>query len=361
MKILHLPDIVGGHAVALSRAERAAGHESLALGFRDSPYGYTPDIRLNWGNGPKWRRWIERSRAFLRYRGKYDIYHFNFGSSLLHAPARGLILPDICLYGRHAARMMTFQGSDARLAYPGELAQSFEAENRAGRPVGAGRQDRYPGDWLLWKRRAVIEQAARRCDFIYALNPDLLAPLPMDRSAFLPYAIEPPDVVAAPRQSRSLHIVHLSTNPLLKGTGLVEAALKQAQKHADITYDIVIRRPRPEALARMAAADILIDQVVLGWYGATAVEAMYLGIPVMARIAAEHLPRVPQELAGELPMARTSPATLAQDILGFVNDPERRALAGRNGKAFARKWHSPATVAGLTISKYAQLSGRPSE
>ena len=39
-----------------------------------------------------------------------------------------------------------------------------------------------------------------------------------------------------------------------------------------------------EALGRLAAADLVVDQLVLGWYGAVAVEAMALGRPVLAYI-----------------------------------------------------------------------------
>src|SRR5262249_41551291 len=153
-KILHLPKVVGGHPVALAAGERALGHDSRALGFAGSPYGYRPDIALRHQRSDPLRRVGELVAAFLRGRGAFDVYHFNFGASLIHFPTVGVHLAELPFYGSDSVRVMTFQGSDARLDYPVALDLSIAEELRRGRfSVGA---ERYPGKKALGWRRAAI-------------------------------------------------------------------------------------------------------------------------------------------------------------------------------------------------------------
>src|SRR5262249_5945709 len=151
-------------------------------------------------------------------------------------------------------------------------------------------------------------------------NPDLLIHLPRETSSFLPYAISDPlaglDLGSEPEpdQSRPLHFVHMSTNPLLKGTGLIESALARARDELGITYEIVVREPRPQALRKVRAADYLIDQLVLGWYGGAAVEAMLMGVPVVCNVDERSRSLAPAELVAELPIVQADASSLFETI-----------------------------------------------
>ena len=61
LRVLHCPDIVGGHAPQLAKSERALGVESRSVSFHPSPYGYQVDEALfRPGEGAVWRelrRW----------------------------------------------------------------------------------------------------------------------------------------------------------------------------------------------------------------------------------------------------------------------------------------------------------------
>jgi hypothetical protein len=364
LRILHLPDVIGGHPPALAAGECARGMAAKTLCVAPSLYGYPADIMLGQAGTSLGGVFAERWRAFQQVRSAFDVYHFNFGASLLHFPRYGAILPEMAFYRRDAARIMTWQGDDARLAYPEILDRSLREEALRGRWAGTLSHTAFVDPLRRLKRRLSIERAARTCDHMFALNPDLLASMPAGTCSFLPYAITPPVVsgVAPPdveRAARSpLRLVHLSTSPVIKGTGLIEAAVARAAKSVAVELDLVIKQPREAALQRLAAADYMIDQLVLGWYGGTVVEAMYLGVPAIGHIDPQQASAVP-ELASELPVLTVTADTLADRIIELALTPETRGERVRQGLAFARKWHDPRAVAALTIAAYQKaLAGR---
>jgi hypothetical protein len=364
LRVLHLPDVIGGHPPALAGGERLLGAHAVTLSCQPSIYDYPADIMLGASDDNFLKKLNARWCAFLDVRSSFDVYHFNFGASLLHFPQYGAILPELKYYQRSAARFMTWQGDDARLTYPEELDRSLAEERRIGRWAGARNRHEYIDPLRLLKRRLSIRRSAALCDHMFALNPDLLAHLPPENSSFLPYAIDRPHIVGVPQPDQERHartplrLVHLSTSPAIKGTGLIEAAVGKAKRTVAVELDVVIQQPRDQALRRLAAADYMIDQLVLGWYGGTVVEAMYLGVPAIGRICQTQAARVP-DLSGELPIVRADADSLADIIINLAQQPEQRPALVRRGLEFSQKWHSPENVAVKTIAAYgAALSRR---
>jgi hypothetical protein len=242
------------------------------------------------------------------------------------------------------------------MAYPALLAASMEEELRRGRLTRVQAAAGYATRGELTTRRRVVEKAARYCRRLFALNPDLLATLPREKACFLPYAVERLTPVEQDdgrnRAARPLRLVHLATSPVIKGTGLIERAVAAAAERCAVTIDVVIQRPRQEALARLAAADYLIDQVVLGWYGATAVEAMWLGVPVICRLDEEQVAAVP-DIGREAPILGCTVENLTDLIVRLAGDREQRAELVQRGYDFTAKWHDPESVAAHTLSAYA--------
>lgn len=359
LRILHLPDVVGGHPTALAKGETANGANSKSLSYLNSPFGYEADIQLRYVNSPAPLRWAERIQQFLKIRSNFDVFHFNFGSSLLNSASNKLRLSDLPHYPNSSAKLMTYQGSDCRTHLPPEYDVSRRMELECGYPV-----DKISSELSLNRKMQIqrsVEKAETHCDQIFALNPDLLQFLPENKSSFLPYAISNPFLDKAANSPRSwesgkpLHIVHLSTSRVLKGTGLIEKALKEAAKSIGITYEIVFRQPRTKALSKMVNADLVIDQVVLGWYGATAVEAMYGGIPVAGFVAAEHLKLLPKQMARQLPVINTPIEQITEMIYEVNRNREILKKAAEEGIKFANQWHDPCEVAHITLAIYEKI------
>ena len=81
--------------------------------------------------------------------------------------------------------------------------------------------------------------------------------------------------------------------------------------------------PHAEVRRIYETADLLVDQVLVGWYGGLAVELMALGKPVVAYLRDTGLELIPPELKNDLPVISASPATLKAILRALVQDRPR--------------------------------------
>ena len=112
-----------------------------------------------------------------------------------------------------------------------------------------------------------------------------------------------------------------------------------------------------------AQADIFLDMLTFGWFGANVREAMMLAKPVICFIRPEWLESVREELpeyADELPIVSATPQTVESVLRDLIAHPERRREIGLRSRAFALKWHS-ASAAGKRFDQIysALLVGDP--
>lgn len=90
-------------------------------------------------------------------------------------------------------------------------------------------------------------------------------------------------------------------------------------------------------------ADIFLEMLTFGWFGANAREAMMLGKPVICYIRPEWLESVRSELpeyANELPIVSATPETVEGVLRDLIANPEKRREIGERSRSFALKWHS---------------------
>jgi glycosyltransferase involved in cell wall biosynthesis len=337
IRVLHAPAAVGGHPTGLARAERELGLDSVVVTLNEPPFGYHADrVLAPAGTSTavrEWRRWREVARA-----RSFDVVHFNFGSSL--APAYHGDAARSRLFGAYA-RML--EQRDLRLLR-GAIFVTFQGDDV--RPSGDADDDARKA------RRA--HRFGRVAHGIYALNPDLLDHLPPS-AQFLPYASVDPREWAPVGVSRSspLRIVHAPSDRVRKGTDVLLAA---AERVDGIELELVEGRSRAEARAALERADVVVDQLVVGWYGGVAVEAMALAKPVVARIDRAALERVPAELAAELPIVHADERGV-EDVLRELANSDKLADVGRRGRAFVERWHDPLRIAERVVADYERALG----
>jgi glycosyltransferase involved in cell wall biosynthesis len=116
-----------------------------------------------------------------------------------------------------------------------------------------------------------------------------------------------------------------------------------------VRLDLVEGVKHDEVLRRVGAGHILVDQLLLGWYGAVAVEAMAVGRPVLCFIREDEPADNP--FGADLPIIRTSPATLADDLRRIVRDAELRRSFGDAGRIFAASKHDPREIAKTVLAE----------
>ena len=351
MKILHLPNNVAGNPSGLAAGERALGHDSRVLALNISRFGFAADEQLAVENMGRAVRAATYLSTFARVRSGYDLYNFAFGSSLWHFPQRGLYLLDLPFYDSRAKKVFTYQGCDARQKYPtmqrkeraGEAIAACFEKNCYGGMCNSGRKD--------LERRKGIDKAARHADHLFAVNPDLLYFLPAGKSSFLPYAIDGFD--GLPRRQAPFfkdgvaHVVHAPTQRDVKGSAYILRALENlAEKHKGrLRVTLVENMDRRSALSVIATADLLIDQVLIGWYGGIAVEAMKMGVPVACFINDRDFEFIPAAMAAEIPVLRVGPFDIEEKIQAFLDDRDMAGELAAKGTAYVARWHDPQNVA----------------
>ena len=348
MNIFHIPNNHGGFSSSLATGERALGFETTVISGAN-PYSAAPDIELpSVGEAGAVKA---RLKTFFNVRRAADIIHFNSGSSLFNPPFRNKFLLDLPFYRSKTHKIMTFQGSDIRVEYADVMEESRQCEMELGYKLNDNTAGGIiPQDEIL-RKKALSRKTAKYADKIFTLNPDLLKSLPAS-AEFLPYPyfVGEPHTPSIQDVSRPLRIAHLATNRVLKGTGLIEAQLSNLAKWHDIEYRVIVRQPREIAIDAIQWADILIDQVCLGWYGAQAVEALALGKPVLCFLN-------PQDRQKFLPKGNTGIINcqhheIAETLAEFCEDRMRVEHYGTAGMAFVKNFHDSKKVAHQVYRKW---------
>ncbi|HZS12064.1 MAG TPA: glycosyltransferase [Nitrospirales bacterium] len=347
MRVLHCPTDTGGHAWGLSRAERALGVQSDVMVRSSSWLQFPHDFDLRLRDGSRVTALWRLGRFLLHAAQTYDVFHLNWGMSLIDHRAWRIHYWDLPLLKRLGKRIVvTFQGCDVRMKMWSrrELTTSACAEcDVAWCDAGMDRL-----------RETRIRKISRYADALFALNPDLIHAVP--EAEFFPYASV--DVragrwhAAGDRRPGPWRILHLPTNRSIKGTRYVESACAALQREGLAVEPIVVERvPHERAVELVRDADVVVDQLLIGWYGAVSVEAMALGKPVLCYLREDDLKRfVP--FHDRIPIVRTTKETLADDLRSLLRDPARMGSLGAAGRAFVQAHHDPAALAERTIQAY---------
>lgn len=363
MKILHLPSNVAGNAFGLAQGERQLGLDSKALSIGKSIYHFPSDLIIP-AKKTLLNQFYHRVKTFLEVRGTYDVYHFNFGSSLLHYMKFGLNLADLPYYNEHAVKVVTYQGCDARQKYPTiarinqNATKTFAAcfyDKCYDGICNSGRRDQM--------RQRAIEKMMQHCQHAFALNPDLLYFLPQNQSSFLPYTIPNFDSIRPKRnaffQGDRINIVHAPTQRVTKGSAYIINAIKTLEQEfpGRIFFQLVENMPYEKALDIYRGADLVIDQVLIGWYGGLAVEVMKMGIPIVAYINEENFELIPEEFTNELPIINVTIDSLTTILRKIIQEREQLIEKGQQAKQFVERWHHPEYVASITKKVYQRCVG----
>lgn len=90
-------------------------------------------------------------------------------------------------------------------------------------------------------------------------------------------------------------------------------------------------------------ADVFVDMLTFGFFGASVREAMMLGKPAVCFLRPEWLESMSREIpdyVDELPVISATPQTIYEVLKNLIESPEKRREIGQRSRAFALKWHS---------------------
>ncbi len=370
IRVLHCPTTVGGNPTQLACAERELGLQSISVALEQNYLGYPADEILSGPDASKLRRGFKRMGLLWRAIRDFDVIHYNFGSTILPQPkppaarqgsrVAGLV-PNGLLGAMNTCELamlkkagkglvVTYQGDDARQ-------KAFSLANFDISIAHEADKTYYPKDSDRYRQQniALFEKYADR---IYALNPDLLHVLP-ERAKFIPYAnVDPrqwqPVTKALTSCARPV-VLHAPTHHVAKGTGYVLDVVNRLKSEGQIDFEFVLVEGLShwEARKLYERADLIIDQLLVGWYGGLAVEAMALGKAVICYIRQSDLKFVPRKMAAELPIISATSETL-YDVLkeSLTSGKDQLPVRGIKGRTFVERWHDPLNIAAMMKRDY---------
>ena len=357
IRVLHCPSNVGGGPQSVANAQRELGLDSVSLVLNKNRFDFFSDEVLFDRQDGRFTQFRKIWELVFRVLREFDIVHYSSGRPMIWEPSprasqswkgqiRKIFLPPYRkLLPFFDSRLFASAGKGIAVTYTGSDARQRDYCLANHEITFVGHVDTYTAEMDAYKRRQ-IEKFTRYAHRSYALNPDLLGMLP--QAQFLPFARDMrqwvphyPEPRARPR------VVHAPTHRGIKGTQfLVEATERLQREGVQFDLELIENLPHARAQRRYKEADLVVDQLFLGWYGGFAVEAMAVGKPVIAYLRESDLHVVPREMRAELPVIDATPATI-YDVLKEWLTVRRNELPerGRAGRAYVERWHDARAVA----------------
>ena len=191
-----------------------------------------------------------------------------------------------------------------------------------------------------WRREAFVH----REPLTTALDPDVWKP-----------GLEVPEAWRLPRADGEIIVLHGFGNREtrraegrdIKGSGAVIAAIDRLRVEG---FNVRLEQPRTFHSRDMrflqVQADVIVDQLVLGRYGAQAREGMMLGKPTICHIDRRE-PAGVSELGclAECPLVDATEETVYPVLKQLLSSAAERERIGRASRAYALKWHGADNVA----------------
>ncbi len=318
-----------------TRVLKNRGYQIDFYGIGKIRFNMPVDFLLKFSPG-KFRNFLERLVYFFRLLPSYDIWHLNYAEVFFFYPLNLFILK---LWGKKI--ICTFRGADIRTGFniPIKLPASFE--------------ERF-GFWRNLKRRLRMKIFVFFADKVILTGP-FLVPYVNSFDAIIPYARNIPKIKPQNHQPNNIKLViHAPSNPAAKGTEIVSRVFqKLARQYPKIKFQIISGLNYQQLQQLLAKSDIVIDQLLVGWYGGVAVEAMALEKPVLVFINPNYLPYI--SYADKLPIINTNIWQLESDLEFYLNHPEICRLKGAEGYKFVKKFHHCQKIADQYQQIYLQV------
>lgn len=135
--------------------------------------------------------------------------------------------------------------------------------------------------------------------------------------------------------NKKIKIVHIPSDDGIKGTNYVIAAIdKLKAEGVDFDFELIRNKPHDEVVEIIRNADILIDQMVAGWYGLISIESMALGKTTVCFLREKLYEYIP-----DIPIINLNPDNLAEGLKKLIAEKDMLPEHGRKGRAYAEKYH----------------------
>ena len=293
---------------------------------------------------PAFYRWTVALYNFVRFLFRFDVFHFFSGETILPRKLRRFEFAAYKLFGKRL--IMHFVGSDLRNEDYLRWREKHIAEFLAG--------EDNPDKSSAWQKK-LIRDSEKYADHIIVSTPDLarlisgaeVYPVMLDVDKFRE------EVAAAsaslpPGDPEEIVILHCPSNIKLKGTPRIHEVLKKIS--AETKYRVRLILPaeskpdtgltystsRYDLFRYYSQADIVIDQLLIGWYGLQTVEALALGKVAVCYIEDS----LQQHLYPGCPIVQADHNSLEAALLKCIEQVAAGRRPGKEQAEWVKRYHT---------------------
>jgi len=135
--------------------------------------------------------------------------------------------------------------------------------------------------------------------------------------------------------NEKIKIIHAPSNHGIKGTNyIIDVIEKLKKENVDFEFELLENKSHSEVLEAIRNADILIDQMVAGWYGLISVESMALGKATVCFLRNDLYNYI-----SDIPIINLNPDNLKEGLKKLILEKERLSEYGRAGRRYVEKYH----------------------
>jgi hypothetical protein len=314
-----------------------------------SDFDYRGDLRLPGILRP----YVLFCRALFRYRALY--IYFN-GGPLLGRPILWRLEP--LLYRVAGIRVVV-------MPYGGDIQEMSRSRNPAYKhalsmdyPMARTRRKRIARQIDLWTKWADhVLSGVEWVDYMYHWDTLMLGHFSIDASQWEAESSERPS-------SGTLRVFHAPNHRAIKGSEHFERAVSELREEGvDVELVTLQRVSNDEVRRAMAEADVVADQLIVGWYAMFALEAMAMGKPVLCylrRDLVDLYTGVGLIATGEIPIVNCNPLTVKDAIRRLAEHRDELPAIGLLGQEFVRKHHSVEAVGAVFDRINREIGIKPS-
>lgn len=344
-RVLHGVTGAAGQAHALAQGLKAHGITAENVLIGKSRYGYRADHHVE-----ATHRGL--SQFLINNIDRFDIFHLHF-RPIFYEDSKRLQFPSFADFPilKAAGKRIVFHFRGSEIRSHSEF-QKHSPYNYI--KEDAGRTVRKFPDTV---KARVLRLVRAGSDAVLANDPEIASYIGVPCRIINRIVELPPErCIAAPARAARPFVVHAPSRRGVKGTDwVIETVDALRAEGAAFDFQLVEGMSHDEAMDVYARADIVVDQLRIGWYGVLSVEAMGLGKAVMCYIRDDLVPAL-----GETPpMVLTRRETLKADLRGLIENPNRRAALGRRGRHYFETRHSRDAVLPDLISVYDDVWANP--
>ena len=334
-KIKHLfvgPVEISGVANIFKKSFDKFKIKNTQLTFKDHPFHYSSDKCLNISNKPRIVAVFLLLTNFIKSIFLYDSFFFIFGNSLL---PWNLDLPILKILRKKT--IMMFCGCDIRCR---------ELILKEKRKYSACKECQIECDLKVKKRKANWIQ--KYIDVIFS-QPEYSQLISKYQYIYVPIDLKEWKVNFINNEIPV--IIHAPTDGKIKGTKYVLRAIEKLKKeNYKFKFVLLEKISNKEIKKQIENCDIVVDQLLLGWHGIFAIEAMAVGKPTLCHIREDLRKR-----SLEIPILSTNPNNIYDNLKLLIENPELRLELGKKGRQYVEKYHDAERVAQKILKTFKEI------